>query len=134
MININDLIGLPFSSDVNKAYGPDSFSCYGILWEVYRRCGIEIPKSNIAGTACKEASNQEMQDHIDSYWRKIDELEVPCAVVIKATNPKFCNHVAAYIGDGKMVHVTLNKNVCVDKVKKYQRKIIGYYQYTLGEN
>src|SRR6056297_3207399 len=102
-VDINDLIGKPFASESNKAYGPNAYSCYGLIWEVYRRFGIEIPKTNIAVTACKQASNQEIEEHAAKYWRPIDKPKVPCGVLIRSTNPDFANHIGVYIGKGKML-------------------------------
>jgi hypothetical protein len=48
MVFLNDLIGKPFRMG---AKGPDFYSCYGLLLEVYRRMGVALPNvdnSNIA--------------------------------------------------------------------------------------
>lgn len=129
IIDVNDLIGKPFSGDPEQAYGPDSYSCYGLIYEVYLRFGIEIPQTNIAVTACKEASEQEIMDHAAKYWQEIDKPEVPCAVWIKSTNPNFASHIGAYIGNGKMIHITINRNVVIDRVREHKKKIIGYFKY-----
>lgn len=42
MIDYDDLIGIPFINggrDRNKG-----FDCYGLVMEVYRRCGIALPE------------------------------------------------------------------------------------------
>lgn len=129
MIEINDLIGKPFASDPENSYGPDSYSCYGLLWEVYRRYGINIGKTNISVTACKEASEQEIMEHAAKNWVQIESPEVPCGILIKSTNPDFASHIGAYIGNGKMIHVTMNRNVAVDRIRDWQNKIIGYFRY-----
>lgn len=126
---LNDLIGKPFASEPEHSYGPHSYSCYGLLCEVYRRYGINLPKTNISVTACREVSNKEIEEHAAKYWREISELETPCAILIKSTNPDFANHIGVYIGNGKMLHITINTNVCIDKVKNWKNRIIAYYQY-----
>lgn len=130
MIDINDLVGKPFAAEPDKAYGPDSFSCYGLIWEVFRRFGIEIPRTNIAVTACREASNKEIKEHAAKYWRPTNRPKVPCAVLIRSTNPEFANHIGVYIGSGKMLHITMNTNVAVDRIERWKRRIIGYYEFT----
>lgn len=129
MIEINDLIGKPFAAEPDKAYGPDFYSCYGLIWEVYRRFGITIPKTNIAVTACKQASNREIEEHAAKYWRPIDKPRMPCAVLIRSMNPDFADHIGVYIGSGKMLHITLNTNVTVVWIEWWKRKIIGYYEF-----
>lgn len=129
MIEINDLIGKPFSPDPERGYGPNAYSCYGLIYEVYRRFGIEIPKTNISVTACKQASNQEIMEHAAKYWQQIDKPEVPCGVLIKSTNPEYANHIGAYIGNNKMLHITIGRNVVVDRLDDWKRKILGYFRY-----
>lgn len=130
MIEINDLIGKPFEDDPDRAYGPHGYSCYGLIWEVYRRHGIDIPKVNISVTACKQASDREIQDRAAREWEPIEAPEVPCGVLIQSVHPDYANHIGVYIGKGKMVHVTMNHNVEVSRIEDYKRKILGYYRYT----
>ena len=132
MIDINDLIGRPFAAEPEHSYGPDSYSCYGLIYEVYRRHGINIPKTNISVTACKQASNQEIMEHAAQYWQQIDKPEVPCGVLMKSANPDYANHIGVFIGKGKMLHVTINHNVEVSRIDDYRRKILGYFRY-IGE-
>ena len=129
MIELNDLIGKPFASEPKRAYGPDTYSCYGLVWKVYQIFGIEIPFTNISVTACKEASEQEIMEHAAKYWQQLDKPEVPCGVWIKSTNPDFASHIGTYIGDGKMIHITINRNVTVDRLRDWRHKIIGYFRY-----
>lgn len=125
-MDVNDLIGKPFASD---GYGPDAYSCYGLVWEVYRRYGIDIPQTNISVTACREASNREILEHAARYWRAIEKPEVPCAVLISSTNPEYANHIGVYIGRGRLLHITIHRAVVVDRLADWQRKIIGYYRF-----
>jgi len=129
MIDVNDLVGKPFVDDPEEGYGPHGYSCYGLLWEVYRRHGINLPKVNISVTACKEASNKEIEKGIARSWERIDNPVVPCGVLIKSTNPDYANHIGIYVGNGKMLHVTLSHNVEIARVDDYQRKIVGFYRY-----
>ncbi len=129
MIDINDLIGKPFSTDPALAYGPDFYSCHGLLVEVYQRFGIKLPRVNISVTACCEISNKEINRQKAEDWQEISKPEMPCAVLIKSTSLDFANHIGAYIGDYRMLHVTINHNVNVDRISNWKNKIIGYYKY-----
>lgn len=121
MIDYNDMIGQPFDVEKNN--------CYDVLREVFRRNGVIIPQTNISVCACKQASNQEIERHVWQAWQEIEKPEVPCGIVIKSTHPDFANHIGAYIGDGKFIHVTMNRSVSVDRVVDWKHKIIGYYRY-----
>jgi len=131
MINFNDLIGKPFDSD---GYGPDNYSCYGLAVEVYKRYGIYIPRTNISVCACREASQQEIQDNIIKYWEPTDIWDIPTALLIRSIDPGFANHIGVFIGDGKMIHVTINRNVVIDRVSNWKHKIIGKYKYVGNTN
>ena len=124
-VDINDLIGKPFDPE---GYGPDAYSCYGLLCEVYKRYGIELPITNISVTMCKQASMKEIQEHM-AKWEPIFIPEVPCGVLIRSTNPDFADHIGVYIGSGKMLHITIARRAVVDRISEWENKIIGYYRY-----
>ena len=131
---INDLIGKSFSDDPVLAYGPDFYSCYGLLVEVFKRYGIEIPKVNIAVLACENASNREIEKRAALEWEEIKEPEVPCGVLIRSSTPGFANHIGIYIGKNRMIHIVLKRNVVVDRLSDWKHKIIGYYKYVGNSN
>jgi len=124
-IDCNDLLGIPFDEETNN--------CYDILREVHRRARIVIPVTNISVCACKEISNKEIERQIDAFWTPIDTPVVPCGVLIRSIDPRFANHVAAYIGLGYIVHVTMDRAVVIDRMSMYESKIIRYYKY-VGSN
>jgi len=126
LCNLNDLIGKPFHED---GYGPDNYSCYGLTVEVFKRFGIDIPRTNISVCACKDASQKEIKRHLKKYWKKETELKSPAFVVIRSVHPDYADHIGTYIGDGKLIHVTMNTNVVVDRIANWKHKIIGYYSY-----
>jgi len=134
MTDINDLIGKPFSED---GYGPDSFSCYGLAVEVFKRYGINIPKTNISVCACKATSEAEIKKHIGMYWDEVKEplleCKAPLIILIKA-HPGYAQHIGIYIGDNRMIHVSVRRNVCIDKMRDWNHKIKGYYKYVNNNN
>lgn len=125
-MDFNDLMGKPFDAD---GYGPDNYSCYGLAVEVFRRYGIDLPRTNISVCACKQASMQEIQTHAAKYWAPISTPEEPCGVLIRSMDPDFAHHIGVFIGNGRMIHVTLNRSVVIDRIHKWQQHIIGYYRY-----
>ncbi|MCP3683866.1 MAG: C40 family peptidase [bacterium] len=129
-VDLNDLIGKPFDEN---GYGPDNYSCYGLAWEVFRRYGIDIPRTNIAVCACTETSQKEIQTHLFKYWEEIKKLETPCGLVIQSA-PGHANHLGVYIGNNKFIHITINNNVYVDRLFNWKDRIIGYYRYVGNSN
>jgi len=126
MIDLNDLIGKPFDQD---GYGPDKYSCYGLAVEVYKRFGFDIPRTNISVCACKEASQKEIQDHMKRSWVQTTMLEIPSAILITSSNPEFANHIGVYIGNDRFIHITMNRNVVVDRLSNWKKRVIGFYRY-----
>lgn len=129
-----DLIGKPFSDQIDICYGPDFYSCYGLLVEVYKRFGIVVPKTNIAVCACKQASDREIETHVIKYWKKICDkpntlLEVPTAFMIRSSDPEFSHHIGIYIGNSRFIHITRNRNVVIDRVYEWKNRIIGCYKF-----
>ncbi len=126
MIDLNDLVGKPFNED---GYGPDSYSCYGLAVEVFKRFGISIPKTNISVCACKEVSQLEIKSHVEKYWKITEELIPPTIVLIKSLHPDYADHIGVYIGKDRMIHITKSTNAVIDRISKWKHKIIGYYSY-----
>ena len=131
MIDYNDLIGLPF---YEFGSGLEGYNCYSLLREVYLRHGVNLPETNIAVCACRQASNQEISRHMAASWEKIETPEYPCAVLVGSTHPAFADHVAAYIGRGRIIHVTINRSVAVDRLSDWEHKIKGFYKYVGNAN
>lgn len=126
MINFDDLIGKPFDEN---GYGPEAYSCYGLAVEVFKRYGIDIPRTNISVCASKQASQKEIIDHLALYWQPAKGIIAPTGLVIQSTNPDFANHLGVYIGNKKIIHITINRNVTIDRLDQWKSRIIGYYKY-----
>ena len=124
-MDVNDLVGKPFDA---TGYGPDAYSCYGLLCEVYKRHGIDLPITNISVTACRQVSMKEIEEQL-KLWEPIEEPEVPCAILIRSTNPDFADHVGVYIGNGRMLHITITRNSVIDRLSEWKDKIMGFYRY-----
>ena len=124
MININDLVGVPF---VDEGRSLDGFDCYGLVREVYKRFGVEIPEVNVSVYNCKRAQ-EEINEAASKEWRKINELQIPC-VLLTTPHAGFAQHIACYIGSNKLIHTNINIGVLVEPLYKWKNKILGYYQY-----
>ena len=119
-----DLIGKPFK---NKGRGPDGFDCWGLVLEVYRRCGIDLPDYDISAEACEQISKQMCQSA--PYWTKLESPEVPCLAIIK-NDAFFVQHLGVYIGSGKVIHAQ-NFGVAIDRIETtfLKHKIRGFFRY-----
>ena len=80
MINYTDLIGVPF---VNRGRDKNTgFDCYGLVKEVYRRYGYEIPEYDMQynyDDMCR--INELIEGNVHNYpWREIKEPKAPCLI------------------------------------------------------
>ena len=128
MIDVNDLIGVPF---VNGGRTKESgFDCWGLVCEVFRRCGKELTDYRIS---CKEASliNGAIECN-RQFWDKVEmpDKEAPCLMVMRFNHPYFLNHTGVYLGAGIFIHTRERLGVNIDRVDSpaWKRLIEGYYK------
>ncbi len=132
MKNFKDLIGIPFKADGDDQYGID---CFNLMRATHRHYGYNIPGTNIAVCASRELSNKEIKRNIIKDWVKIERPETPCGVLIRSSNPEFAHHIATYIGDNRILHITFTTNSMIERLfPKYKNTILGYYKYTGKKN
>lgn len=126
MIELNDLIGKPFG---DKGRGPDYYDCYGLTMEIYRRFGKSIPNYSISAEACVEITSAIQTAKQNDVWKKLDSLQIPCIVLIKA-NIQFTQHFGVVINRMQFMHIR-NYGVCVERLDSplWKRKIEGFYDY-----
>jgi len=78
-IDVSDLIGIPF---LRGGRGPDAFDCFGLVREVQRRRGIELPDAPSPQSMELQAA---MVERIASHWTEpLDQVEPYCVVVFNS--------------------------------------------------
>ncbi len=137
MIRLDDLIGVPFR---NRGRDPKTgLDCYGLVKEVFRRYGYEIPEYDMQyhyDDMCR--INELIQGNIVQYpWRKIEEPKAPCLMAIRFGSPDgVVNHTAVYIGEDRFIHTREKIGVNIDRVSSpaWRKVIVGYYEYAGDSN
>jgi cell wall-associated NlpC family hydrolase len=129
--DFRDLIGMPFKDGGTGTAGvnPGGYDCYGLAREVFSRFDVALPAVNMSVTACRQASQQTIDAHIHRLWKQIPVPEVPCGVQIRSSDPGYANHIAVYIGYGKIIHITLKSRVVIQRLADYANKVEGFYKY-----
>lgn len=128
-IPIQDLIGKPF---VDGGRGPAGYDCYGLVMEVMRRYGIELPDYGLscldrAPAAIDAACASAGQD-----WTKIGTPEPGCLVAIAYPHPGHISHVGVVIGPDRFIHTrSRTGGVTLDRLSSpaWQKRIRGYWRY-----
>lgn len=135
MANFNDLIGTPFMNRGRDA--KTGLDCYGLVKEVFRRYGHEIPEYDMQynyDDMCRV--NELISGNVKNYpWKEIKEPKEPCLIAIRFGSPEgVVNHTAVYIGDGRFIHTRERIGVCIDRLSNpaWHRVIVGFYEY-VGE-
>lgn len=131
MIDYDDLIGIPFingGSDRNKG-----FDCYGLVMEVYRRCGIALPEYTADWDDEEKINSIVQREAGTTAWHRVKApLPVPCLVALRmGTPPGIVNHTGVYIGHGKFIHTRAKIGVCVSRIDSpaWRGVIDGFYEY-----
>lgn len=132
-IQYADLIGVPF-----KNLGRDvksGLDCYGLVVEIYRRCGKEIGEY-YSDCSDKARINAILRREVaTTKWRRIAEgetLPVPCLVALRFNSPPgVVNHTGVYIGNGRFIHTHEKIGCCVDSITSiaWQKQIEGFYEF-----
>jgi cell wall-associated NlpC family hydrolase len=102
MINIDDLLGVPYKTNGRSKYS--GFDCYGLAIEVSKRFGHEIP--DIEKAREKDYDFDECQKLVLKKI-KVKEIETPQTegdiVLITQLNGAF-THIGIYLGNDLIIH------------------------------
>jgi cell wall-associated NlpC family hydrolase len=136
MPNLNDLIGKPFEFG---SYGPKTYDCYGICYEVYNRLGKELPKfldytQKYAEIITKEYSSEIAENYIDLVLQSFQKIEnpEPYCLVLFSLNREYTTHVGIVLKDCKrFIHTSQRKNCVIERLDSvlWIKKIVGFYRY-----
>lgn len=120
----NDLVGKPYKS---KASGPDAYDCFGVIQEVYRRAGINLPDE-----ICTDAT-ESIDSAVKSARSRYIRLKNPVAGCIIAfrTRGKLVTHVGMALDHCRMLHSSDKTDVCIARFDSlgWKSRIEGYYAY-----
>ena len=132
MANFTDLIGVPFKNRGRSM--EEGFDCYGLVKEVFRRYGYEIPEYDMQYNYDDMCRVDELiSGNVKNYpWKEIKEPEAPCLIAMRFGSPEgVVNHTAVYIGQGRFIHTRERIGVCIDRISSpaWHRVIVGFYKY-----
>lgn len=127
----SDLVGIPFDEHGDSIKG---VNCFNLMRMAMKIDGKNVPPTDIAVCASKTASNAEISNQILKDWTLIEKPEIGCGILIASLNPHFANHIGTYVGDNRILHITINTNSIIERLyPKFNNKVMGFFRYT-GEN
>jgi len=114
-----DLIGTPFEYG---GRGPDSYDCYGLLMELYKRVGVDITDY---GSSSRGAEIIAMMLGKVHEWKEVSP-QPGCTMLIKLP---MSMHVGFLLPNKKFIHTTRSTGgVVVEYLRIWNRRILGYYE------
>lgn len=122
----SDLIGKKFEYD---GRGPDTFDCYGLCVEIYKRLGKQLVEYQ-ASNDFKE--NAARFDFGKKDFIRIDKPEPFCLVLLTVFKP-YVSHIGVVLEDCRhFIHIFRKCNVCIESLssERWKNRIDGYWKYT----
>lgn len=119
----DDLIGVPFVDGGRDA--KSGLDCWGLVKEAFRRQGCEVPDYHISAIEAADIAGEMKQQEDD--WARLDGPRVGCLVLLRLTPGLWANHVGICIGNGRFLHAYLPTGVCIDRLRRWQSRVVGYY-------
>lgn len=116
-----DLLGTPFQ---RGGRGPDTYDCYGLVCEMYRRRGIVVPDFESPGTL------EEVADIIareEVRWRRVP-LRTPGTLVTFRVDGLGA-HVGYMLEGDNFLHAIESAGVAVDRLTNGAYKPLAAYDY-----
>lgn len=120
MIDIRDLVGKPYAP---HGRGPDSFDCYGVAIEVYKRAGMVLKD------LYREFLDKDEHDLVSGVISRIGAFQVEKPVelaVVLLRIPAGC-HIGVCLGRGDFIHATRDKGVQVETLSSWRKRTEGFY-------
>lgn len=126
---LGDIIGSPF---VNKGRDVlNGLDCWGLVMEVFRRYGIELPDFTIdhfAYAKIDELAENTIETHKWEVMHHVTDKDVPLVVLMRV-HPKYITHAGVYVGKGKIIHTMEKTGGVISKASTLRNQIIGYYRF-----
>lgn len=123
MIIVKDLVGIPYKDHGRDSSGMD---CYGIVIEVLRRIGINVPDVFYRDTNIdtNKITMEILEKGIPN--TKLDNPEEGAVVEILVMGQP--SHVGVCLGDGTFIHALKKIGVVIEPLSRYRHKIKGFYR------
>jgi cell wall-associated NlpC family hydrolase len=135
MTELRKFIGCPFKDkgrgSIDRKHRRPVYDCYGLFLSLFKHFGYDLPDFDISCFATRDIYRKYVEQVGE--WERLDEPEVPCAVVLAVDDkhPNIINHVGVYVGDGKFIHTLESTGSIVSHTYDilWKTKIKGYYRW-----
>ena len=116
-----DLLGKPFKLG---ARGPDAFDCYGLVMELGRRAGVELP----------DHASPELIAQVPEQIETCKRIWTPCkegpGAVVTFRTGRFVGHVGMVLPFGRFLHSWKTcGGVVREELDAWRHRIEGFYRH-----
>jgi len=121
-----DLIGRQFKAG---GRGPYHYDCYGLVREVLRRNGQEIPDYPSSGDAGRNVAL--ILAAMEAGWQ--ESGTIPGALILFRMDRRDGTHIGLLLGGGRFIHVMEKIAVAIERVNSplWDRRVMGFYKWKL---
>ena len=126
MSKYSHLLGIPYKDNGRDEKGLD---CYGLVMQVYKILGIELPDYNSVSEPEPSLVNEIIKNN-GCDWTKLEKYEIPCVVTFWVLNPDYTSHIGVVIEKDRFIH-TRGTSVCMERLSSpmWTKRIRGFYQW-----
>lgn len=128
-VDYRDLLGKDFEYG---GRGPDTFDCFGIVKELARRTGVDLPEYGSC-VAFKDIDGR-LRHGIENHCVKLEYPKPFCYVTFRI-HPRYTSHIGFVLEDCRtFVHIMKGMRVGVERldIDPWKKRISGFWE--LGKN
>lgn len=122
-MNYTDLLGKPYK---HGGRGVGGYDCYGLVIEIYKRLGLEVPLLNSPEADLRH----DFYIGLSVQFIKLEKPEPNCMVALQI-KPGIVSHVGVVLPDCiRFIHILQSCSVVIEKLSnpRWHRRIAGYYK------
>ena len=133
MINISDLVGKPYRED-NEPRGQGKYDCWDLAVEVFKREGITLPEDLFTNHILTNIHL--ITEDKSSVWNDFERCGEDILPSIAVFRPRIdmITHAGVHLGEGKFIHSTSKKGVCIESIDHplWKNRFYGFYRIKEG--
>tara|TARA_R100001086_G_scaffold249921_1_gene191834 strand:- start:247 stop:669 length:423 start_codon:yes stop_codon:yes gene_type:complete len=134
MLQYADLIGVPFAYN---GRGPDTYDCYGLNMEIYRRLGVKVPDvrsptdlDDIAAVMGFEKTKWTTLWTKEGIGDAPSHADMPVGATLMFNVNGRTSHVGIVVRPGRFLHAWEHLGgVAEERISLWRRRIEGIYRF-----
>jgi cell wall-associated NlpC family hydrolase len=116
-------VGIPYKHLGRDKEGID---CWGLIVEIYKEKGIDVLDLDYEKDSRKRGDIFMLHYYQD--WQEVKEAKMYDVILLENRDRDIASHAGVYISGGKFIHAS-KRGVIIDRLSRWQDKIIGIYRH-----